>query len=229
MSQEKKSLKNQEQLTLFQGDSHASLFPLPGSNEAERITAIYGLKCYESFPKSNPLGCLVKMFLESLNMRSIKCYLIWKVRATPAKRLLFRLAPTTHLTDVTEFGLWATPNTMDSLPPKSKEALHREATIIRPGRSKPANLRDQVSNIKMWPTPDASQRGTRAKDLILNGSTVVRRNSGQKRGIDLQTAAGGQLNPAWVEWLMGCPEGWTDLKCLETAKSLLLSNGLLKE
>jgi DNA (cytosine-5)-methyltransferase 1 len=22
----------------------------------------------------------------------------------------------------------------------------------------------------------------------------------------------GQLNPQWVEWLMGFPEGWTDLK-----------------
>ena len=26
--------------------------------------------------------------------------------------------------------------------------------------------------------------------------------------------AGGQLNPDWVEWLMGWPVGWTDLKPL---------------
>jgi DNA (cytosine-5)-methyltransferase 1 len=25
----------------------------------------------------------------------------------------------------------------------------------------------------------------------------------------------GQLNPTWVEWLMGWPLGWTDLKPLE--------------
>jgi hypothetical protein len=29
----------------------------------------------------------------------------------------------------------------------------------------------------------------------------------------------GQLNPTWVEWLMGWPLGWTDLKPLETDKS----------
>ena len=31
---------------------------------------------------------------------------------------------------------------------------------------------------------------------------------------------GGQLNPEWVEWLMGWPIGWTDLKPLEMGKYL---------
>ena len=30
---------------------------------------------------------------------------------------------------------------------------------------------------------------------------------------------GGKLNPTWVEWLMGWPLEWTDLKPLETDKS----------
>ena len=29
---------------------------------------------------------------------------------------------------------------------------------------------------------------------------------------------GGKLNPEWVEWLMGWPLGWTDLKPLEMDK-----------
>jgi hypothetical protein len=36
-------------------------------------------------------------------------------------------------------------------------------------------------------------------------------SSGQGRSCDL-------LNPTWVEWLMGWPVGWTDLKPLETVR-----------
>tara|TARA_R110002167_G_scaffold76557_1_gene213231 strand:+ start:1174 stop:1992 length:819 start_codon:yes stop_codon:yes gene_type:complete len=46
---------------------------------------------------------------------------------------------------------------------------------------------------EIWPTPDASQRGARSMDLVINQSTVKRRTSGQKRGIDLQTAV--KFNP----------------------------------
>jgi hypothetical protein len=34
-----------------------------------------------------------------------------------------------------------------------------------------------------------------------------------------QATIGGKLNPTWVEWLMGWPLGWTDLKPLVTDKS----------
>lgn len=40
-------------------------------------------------------------------------------------------------------------------------------------------------------------------------------NSGRQGGENLRTNIGGQLNPGWVEWLMGWPIGWTDLKPLE--------------
>ena len=115
----------------------------------------------------------------------------------------------------TEFGLsqdkWATPTTMDKLPPKSAKALHKEATQARPGRSKPANLRDQVSNMQNWPTPLSTEyRANRVKrENHHNGLTQA----------VLATQDGGQLNQMWVEWLMGWPIGWTDLKPLEMGKS----------
>ena len=40
-----------------------------------------------------------------------------------------------------------------------------------------------------WPTPDSSARGPNALDLVAdNGRSVVRRGSGQRRGINLETA-----------------------------------------
>jgi site-specific DNA-cytosine methylase len=57
-----------------------------------------------------------------------------------------------------------------------------------------------------WPTPVADDTGHR-KNKYAQGGTA------------LSTKAGGQLNPMWVEWLMGWPLGWTDLKPLETDKS----------
>jgi hypothetical protein len=42
----------------------------------------------------------------------------------------------------------------------------------------------------------------------------------QRNTPSLATHAGGKLNPMWVEWMMGWPLGWTDLKPLETDKCL---------
>ena len=149
-------------LTCSQGDFLANLSASPGSDSARQMTVRSGRKCCELLTRQDPLGSLVKMLLESSRWNSTISYLTWKASATPRGRLLFRLVPSMPDTEETECGLsgegmWATPNTMDTLPPKSEEALHREATVTRPGRSKPANLRDQVSNMKMWPTPTVDE------------------------------------------------------------------------
>lgn len=36
------------------------------------------------------------------------------------------------------------------------------------------------------------------------------------RSRNLNDQIGGQLNPTWVEWLMGFPIGWTELNASET-------------
>ena len=56
---------------------------------------------------------------------------------------------------------WATPNTLDSLPPRTEEGVIRQARGSRKGRARPANLREQVDARtceiyaleKKWPTP----------------------------------------------------------------------------
>lgn len=69
---------------------------------------------------------------------------------------------------------------------------------------------------RKWPTPVASM----AKGSSVNALT---RKSGANRSNDrldhaVMALDGGHLNPEWVEWLMGWPIGWTDLKPLAMAK-----------
>ena len=151
--------------------------------------------------------------------------------------------------------LWATPNTMDGLPPRSKESLLRQATTTRKGRTRPANLREQVDpeTVALWPTPRASDykgcgpvgsssaehflekgylsgavlyatanardwKNATAKewDNPKNTRNLNRQIAKLSEGEQSTEARNGQLNPTWVEWLMGFPLGWTDLSASET-------------
>jgi site-specific DNA-cytosine methylase len=64
----KKKNKKLGQLTLFAEDSPANLSPQQEKEKAQKMTVIYGRKCYELYGKLSPLGLLVKMFLESSSM-----------------------------------------------------------------------------------------------------------------------------------------------------------------
>ena len=98
-----------EQLTLFQGDSHVSPSPRPGSEEARMMTVTSGRKCSELYGNSSPLGCLVRMCLESSIWHSTRCFLTWKVKDTPARHSLFRLQVSMPRTEETESQFWPTP------------------------------------------------------------------------------------------------------------------------
>jgi len=65
-----------------------------------------------------------------------------------------------------------------------------------------------------WPTPRTKGMcgGTGSWDLLNKNTTVEEARL-------MGAGNGGQLNPTWVEWLMGWPLGFTDLKPLEMDKS----------
>jgi len=89
-----------------------------------------------------------------------------------------------------------------------------------------------------WPTATAKESGRTAKQWIEGGNRDTKRG-GMDLSVSVKTwlttptskdrgsrserfkkgrlptpeeLAGGKLNPAWVEWLMGYPQGWTELK-----------------
>jgi len=105
--------------------------------------------------------------------------------------------------------------------------------------------------VKMWPTPRAGNPGSRpngkggkilseevliAEGIRKRGETFATpqardfRTGQQSRGENpertrnLNDQIGGQLNPTWVEWLMGWPLGWTDCAVSATDKFRLWLN-----
>jgi len=95
--------------------------------------------------------------------------------------------------------LWPTPLARDWKGPDGRDYGNRS------GASLPGAVGSPNWNLPgTWPTPKSSPSGP---DYARAG----REDSG---GDDLATAVArrtpGQLNPTWVEWLMGFPLGWTD-------------------
>jgi hypothetical protein len=64
---------------------------------------------------------------------------------------------------------------------------------------------------QMFPTPAASDN----RDRGHIGMPAIQRRMEKGKQLNLSmvvSEVSGSLNPQWVEWLMGYPEGWTDLK-----------------
>ena len=67
---------------------------------------------------------------------------------------------------------------------------------------------------RLYPTPWASDyKGTGPYGSKSHRHDVKKRNL---KGVVIEPENTGSLNPAWVEWLMGFPIGWTDLEDSET-------------
>ena len=100
--------------------------------------------------------------------------------------------------NATESGSWPTPTVCGN--------------YNRKGLSKTSG--DGLATaVSKWPTPTAR--------IWKGGGRKMTRNDGKSREDMLDWLVeqnGGRLNPMWVEWLMGWPLGWTDLKPLEMDK-----------
>jgi hypothetical protein len=167
--------------------------------EKEQMTIdISGTKLLESLENVNPDGSLAKMLKVLLTSTtgwySDRCKLIWKKKVSKSNVLLFQLQASVLGIKEKEFGLWATPNTMDVLPPRSKEGTTRQMTTARKGRTKPANLREQVdpSTMEMYgwmlPTPRVSDiEGGAAKNVKMENGHFYRENKkGERWGVKLR-------------------------------------------
>lgn len=111
------------------------------------------------------------------------------------------------LTLATAVQMWPTPSATDY-----KGSPQGGALEARQEHSRGVRLPEEVMR-RYLPTPGCP----RPHD---SENTAGKFMPGQNQQ-DLTAAVarnGGQLNPDWVEWLMGWPIGWTDLKPMETDK-----------
>jgi hypothetical protein len=123
----------------------------------------------------------------------------------------------------TEFGLlekWATPavyedrSTVDQFQQRMK-------THNRTVEGAELSMQVRMNAAGLWPTPCSTDYKGSGKTGELRDRLdyAVERGATKSKTYSEAPKNGGQLNPMWVEWLMGWPLGWTDLKPLETDKS----------
>ena len=195
-----------------------------------------GLHSITSSASANLQSCLESKLQARLPTGGLTMFLKgWKRKVTPSGRRYCQLQR--RVGGIPEIGcsLWATPNTMDSLPPRSSEAMERQFSTTRKGRTAPANLREQVI-FALWPTPCAADDRDRGR---WSNPSIQRRVAMGKQinlsmlaqgcgGSNAQMGTQGQLNPQFQCWLMGYPKTWLDalqgvlemLSCQKSARNL---------
>lgn len=94
-------------------------------------------------------------------------------------------------------GYWPTPNVPNRGPERRASKQKRGSGGV-----------DLQTAVQQFPTPSA--RDWKASNAT--GETMQKNSRPLNETVT--GGAGGQLNPTWVEWLMGWPIGWTDLKPL---------------
>ena len=114
----------------------------------------------------------------------------------------FRQAGKPSLSTMARRNIWPTPTAGDA---KASGARNTPTRKAHPGVSLSDAVRGDRGTGRRWATPTArDHRNGRQRSRL--------ERTGSSEGDNLSVQAGGALSPTWVEWLMGFPLGWTDLK-----------------
>jgi len=84
--------------------------------------------------------------------------------------------------------------------------------LLRGYPTRPKATKSRKGEKMVFPTP----RANLLPGLITKTSATRNKGNLEEVVAKRENLTSGQLNPTWVEWLMGYPTGWTDLKDLET-------------
>lgn len=163
-------------------------FQLPESEKEPKMTATCGPKCSELFGLFDPVGSWARTFTGLLVGRtgwySNRCALTWKRKVTKSNRMYFQLAVSALPTKGTGHGLLPTAQTQ--------------------GLKMCENGKTKFYPVGMLPTPTAIDSGSGRVNKSLSAGAKARPTLAMKYR-DGKTS---QLNPLFVEEMMGFPTGW---------------------
>jgi len=109
------------------------------------------------------------------------------------------------------------------LSPNGVDSFHTPNTTGLDGGSNSRKALKQ--RIDKWPTPQVADSKDRGN--LSNPSIQRRMEIGKQVNLQMCVSqTSGQLNPMWVEWLMGWPQGWTELRPSATGKCLYVQQPL---
>jgi hypothetical protein len=233
--------RGEELLMLFQADFHAKTL---AQQEKEMDLTENEAECGDTWrawlAKYDPDTCLWKTPQCSLLEEEPELLATLPKWGMTVNGLLWELQTLEPITNETECGLsenWPTPRSCSAM-----------AATITPesawNQKRNPNLETIVGK-RLWPTPTAHMaketnapsehnRNTPTLTAQVNWPTprtkgmcggsgawdLLNKNTTVEEARQMGAGNGGKLNPTWVEWLMGWPLGWTDLKPLEMDKSL---------
>ena len=162
---------------------------------------IFGLKPLRLLGYYDPNTHSLKTLEQSLFEDSGESLVTLPRSGTMRAGRIYELPTWVHRTGGKESGLWPTPRSSERGDYQYDQGDHSRPRASLSGA------------VKMWPTP----QGRDWKGKSQRGGTEGNRDC-------LPNVVSGSLNPMWVEWLMGYPIGWTDLKHSEIALYLKSQN-----
>lgn len=188
-----------EQLTLYPEDSPASRFPWPESSAGRKTSGFYSPKCSALSGRLGRIASSVKTCLGSSRLPPGRWSRIWSVKAITPSCLILKLRLSARGTGGAAFSSSASPKG-GLLPTPRANEVKDSLQHVPPSRMKSpgkCNLTQYIALERLFTTPCAAD-------------STGTHGGGNRRS--LRTDVNGQLNPEWVEWLMGFPAGWSALE-----------------
>ena len=193
----------EELLTLYLADFHARTL---ARQEKAQVLTVLDQACGPKW-----LELLVKYDLDSCSWRTHQCLFPEDLPESSVTLPKWGMTRNGHVfqhpiserpISETDYGLLPTP--------KASDWNKRGNVSAHPRNGLPGVVLNfptpTASDANKWSNQSLAER--QAKGLQVRLNTAVSPQGGN----------GGRLNPDWVEWLMGWPIGWTDLKPLEMDK-----------